>query len=100
MNLQFGNLVDNLVVATDKFMTGSRTRTASAPARSSSQVSKPRIAPVPLLWSAALRVHQDISIQASIEYVDFLPNLVSFIYLVHRIGLSREYSHLADSGRY
>jgi len=81
-------------------MTGSRSRAASAPARSSSQVSKPRIAPVPLLWSAALRVHQDIFIQASIEYVDFLLNLISFLYLVHRVGRSREYNHPADSGYY
>jgi len=48
-------------------MTGTRTRAASAPARSSSHVSKPRIAPVPLLWSAALRVHPGTFIQASIE---------------------------------
>jgi len=78
-------------------MTGSRTRAASAPARSSSQVSKPQIAPVYLLWSAALRVHPATFIQASIEYVDFLPNLVSFIYLVHRVGRSREYNHLGDT---
>ena len=81
-------------------MTSSRTRTTSAPARSSSQVSKPRIAPVPLLWSAALRVHEDIFIRAFIEYVNFLPNLISFIYMVNRVGRSREYNHLADSGHY
>jgi hypothetical protein len=61
-------------------MTGLRARTASAPARSSSQGSKPRVAPVPLLWSAALRVHQDIFIQASIEYADFLLNVISLAY--------------------
>ena len=100
MNPQFSDLIDNLVVITDRFMTGSRTRAASAPARSTSQVSKPRIAPVPLLWSAALRVHQDIFIQASIECVDFLPNLILFIYMVHRVGRSRRYHQLAGSGHY
>jgi len=45
---QFSDLIDNLVVTT-----------------------KLRIAPVPLLWSAALRVDQAIFIQAYIEYVDF-----------------------------
>jgi len=100
VNPQFRDLIDNLVVTTDRFMTGSRTRAASAPARSSSQVSKPRIAPVPLLWSAALRVHPATFIQASIEYADFLPNLILFIYLVHRVGRSREYNHLGDSGNY
>jgi len=64
---QFRDLVDHLVVTTDGSMTRSHTRAASAPARSSSQVSKPRIAPVPLLWSAVLRVHPDTFIQASIE---------------------------------
>ena len=100
MKPQFENLIDNLVVTTDRLMTGSRTRAASAPARSISQVSNPRIPPVPLLWSAALRVHPDTLIQASIEYVDFLRNLILFIYLVHRVGRSREYNHLGDSGYY
>ena len=81
-------------------MMGLRTRTVSAPARSSSRPSKPRVAPVPLLWSAALRVDQGVFIQASTEYVDVLPNLISFIYLVHRVGRSREYNHLAHSGYY
>ena len=78
VNPQFSDLIDNVVVTTDRFMTGLRARTASAPARSSSQGSKPRVAPVPLLWSAALRVHHEIFIQASIEYVIlvFLPNLI------------------------
>jgi len=81
-------------------MTGPRTRAASTPAWSGSQVLKSRIDPVPLLWSAALRVHQDIFIQASIEYVDFQPNLIPFIYLVHRVGRIREYNHLTNSGYY
>jgi len=64
---QFSDLIDNLVVTTDRFITGSRTRAASTSARSSAHGAKPRITPVPLMWSAALRVHQDIFIQASIE---------------------------------
>ena len=64
-------------------MTGLRARsTTCAPARSSLQGPTPRVAPVPLLWSAALRVHQDISVQASIEYVDFLLNFISLAYIL------------------
>jgi len=59
VNPQFNDLIDNLVVTTDRFITGSRPAAAHS-ARS-------RIAPVPLVWSAALRVNWDISIQASIE---------------------------------
>jgi len=58
---QFGDLIDNLVVTTDRLITGSRS------ARSGTQGAKPRIAPVPLVWSAAVRVHRDYFIQASIE---------------------------------
>ena len=63
-------------------MTSLRAHTASAPAQSSSQGQKPRVAPVPLLWSAALRVHQDIFIQTSIEYADFLLNFISLAYIM------------------
>jgi hypothetical protein len=69
-------------------------RTASA--RSSSQGTKPRIAPAPLVWSVALRASRDITIQASIEYVVCLPSLISFICLVLRIGRSREYIDLTN----
>ncbi|KAH9980733.1 hypothetical protein BJV74DRAFT_887561 [Russula compacta] len=63
---QFRNLVDNLIATTDSFIMGSRT--ASNPSsRSSVQEAEPRIAPVPLTWSAALRVSPDILIQASVE---------------------------------
>ena len=83
MNLQFSDLIDNLVVTTDGFMTDLHARTGgSDPSQSSSDVSNPRIAPVPLLWSAALRIHQDIFIQASIECVDFLPNFISLAYIM------------------
>jgi len=51
-------------VTTDGFIMGSRVPSRS---RSSVQGPKPRIAPVPLTWSAAVRVCQDINIQASIE---------------------------------
>ncbi|KAI0285724.1 hypothetical protein BC826DRAFT_1050460 [Russula brevipes] len=56
--------------------------------RSSVQGPKPRIAPVPLTWSAAVRVCQDINIQASIDLwssLDFagqpLKNCVNIIHV-------------------
>jgi len=76
----FSDLIDNLVAATDKLMTGSQAASTSAE-RWRAQGAKPRIAPVPLVWSAALRVNQDIFIQASIEYVAFLQDLILFIYI-------------------
>jgi hypothetical protein len=63
---KFSDLIDRLIVTTDGFIMGSRVPSRS---RSSTQGPKPRIAPVPLTWSAALRVRQDIIIQASIECV-------------------------------
>ena len=42
--------------------------------RPSAHGTKPRIAAAPLVWSAALRVNQDIFIQACIEYVAIRPN--------------------------
>ncbi len=63
---QYGALINNLIVTTDRFIMGSRTAPSS---RSSSQGAKPRIAPIPLAWSVALRASRDITIQASIEYV-------------------------------
>ena len=65
---QFRDLVDNFVATTDRFIMGSRTAPGPS-SRSSVQVAKPRIAPVPLTWSAALRVSPDIIIQAFVEYV-------------------------------
>ncbi|KAF8469329.1 hypothetical protein DFH94DRAFT_232284 [Russula ochroleuca] len=78
---QYGALINNLIVTTDRFIMGSRT--ASNPSsRSSSQGTKPRIAPAPLAWSVALRSSRDITIQASIE-----------------IGRSREYiDHMNEPG--
>ena len=73
---QYGALINNLIVTTDRFILGSRT--APSP-RSSSQKAKPRIAPVPLAWSVALRASMDITIQASIEYVVCLSTIISFI---------------------
>jgi hypothetical protein len=70
---QFGDLIESLVVTTDRFMTGSRMPSGPS-GRSSAHGSKPRIAAAPLVWSAALRVNQDIFIQASIEYVATRPN--------------------------
>ena len=61
---QYGALINNLTVTTDRFMMGSR---AAAISLSSSQGPKSRISPTPLVWSVALRAFQDISIQASIE---------------------------------
>lgn len=96
MRPQFSDLIDNLVVTMDRFIRGPLTASALS-SQSSAQGAKPRIAPVPLLWSAALRVNREFFIQASIEFVDFLLNIISFIYLVHRIGRSREYSYPSRS---
>ncbi|KAI9456397.1 hypothetical protein BJY52DRAFT_1187915 [Lactarius psammicola] len=62
-NSRFVDLLDNLIVTTDRFITDSRAPSA----RSSGQGSKQRVGAVPLAWSAALRVNHDITIQASIE---------------------------------
>ena len=87
---QYGALINNLIVTTDRFIMGART--VSNLSRSSSQGTKPRIAPAPLAWSVALRSSRDISIQASIEYVVCLLTLIPFTYLNLRIGRSREYT--------
>ncbi|KAF8492153.1 hypothetical protein F5888DRAFT_1806885 [Russula emetica] len=73
---QYGALINNLIVTTDRFIMGSHTTPSSL---SSSQGTKPRMAPAPLAWSIALRASRDITIQASIE-----------------IGRSREYIDLTD----
>ena len=73
---QYGALINNLIVTTDRFIMGSRIAPSS---RSSSQGAKPRIAPAPLAWSVALRASRDITIQASIEYVVYLSTLVPLI---------------------
>ena len=92
---QYGALINNLTVTTDRFIMGSLT--ASAPsAESSSQGTMVRTAPGPLAWSVALRASRDITIQASIEYVVCFPTLVLFIYLILRIGRSREYIDHTD----
>ncbi|KAF8265742.1 hypothetical protein EI94DRAFT_1734896 [Lactarius quietus] len=57
------DLIGNLVVATDEFITGSRTPST----RAGVQGTKQRVGAVPLAWSAAVRVNHDIIIQASIE---------------------------------
>ena len=90
---QYSALINNLTTTTDRFIMGSRTAPSS---RSSLQGAKSRIAPAPLTWSVALRASQDITIQASIEYVLRLSTLISFICLVFRIGRSREYMDLTD----
>ena len=87
---QYGALINNLIVTTDRLIMGSR---AAASSRSSSQGAKSRAAPTSLAWSVALRVSRDINIQASIEYVvcsDFHPLSVLFF----RIGRSRQYINL------
>ncbi|KAN0118382.1 hypothetical protein V8E52_005358 [Russula decolorans] len=61
---QYGALINNLIVTTDRFIMGSHTTPSSL---SSSQGTKPRIARAPLAWSIALRASRDITIQASIE---------------------------------
>ena len=99
MRSQFTDLIDNLVVTTDRLLTDARTASANS-SRSSAQGTEPLIAPVPLVWSAALRVNRDIFIQASIECVAFVPNTISLIYLIFRIGRSREFNRLADSSQF
>jgi hypothetical protein len=73
---QYGALINNLIVMTDRFIMGSGTAPST---RSSSQGSKPRIAPTPLAWSVALRASRDITIQASIKNVVCLSTLISLI---------------------
>ena len=58
---QYGALMNNLIVTTDRFIMNSDTTPSSG---SSSQGAKPRIAPTPLAWSVALRASRDITIQA------------------------------------
>ena len=74
---QYGALVNNLSLTTDRSIMGSRVAPSS---RSSSQGAKSRIAAAPLTWSVALRASQDVTIQASIEYVAWLSTLITFIY--------------------
>ena len=73
---QYSALINNLTVTTDRFIMGSR---AAPSSRSSSQGAKSRIAPAPLTWSVAQRASQDISIQASIEYVVLLSTHIFLI---------------------
>jgi hypothetical protein len=93
---QYGALINNLIVTTDRFITGSSTASASS-SRLSSRV-KPRIAPVPLAWSVALGASQDITItiHASIEYVVCLSRFISLSVFVLRIGRSRQYIKFTD----
>ncbi|KAI0261919.1 hypothetical protein BGY98DRAFT_1192678 [Russula aff. rugulosa BPL654] len=63
---QYGALVNNLIVTTDRFILDSSTAHLS-PWSSKGATRKPRIAPAPLAWSVALRASRDITIQASIE---------------------------------
>lgn len=76
----FRDLINNLVVTMDRFLTGSHTTSANY-SQPSAQYTEPLIAPIPLVWSVALRVNWDIFIQASIEYVVIVPNFISFICL-------------------
>jgi len=62
-NPRFIDLVDNLVVTTDRFITDSRAPSTRAVVHREKQ----RIGAVPLAWSVALRVNHDIIIQASID---------------------------------
>ena len=88
---QFGALINNLIMTTDQLIMGSCS--VSTTTRSSSQGMKLRISPAPLVWSVALRASRNITIQATIEYIQvvYLQTLILFICLVLRIGRSREY---------
>ena len=92
---QYGALINNLIVTTDRFIMDSGTAPLS-PWSSKGATRKPRIAPAPLAWSVALRASRDITIQASIEYVVCLSTLTSFICFRSRTGRSREYIDLTD----
>jgi hypothetical protein len=74
-NPRFIDLIENLVVTTDRFITVSRAPST----RAGVQGEKQRVGAVPLAWSAALRVNHDTIIQASIEYVVLLLLLPFFI---------------------
>ncbi|KAI9510653.1 hypothetical protein F5148DRAFT_1177479 [Russula earlei] len=64
VDAQYRDLIGNLVVTTDRLITGSH---AATTLRSNAKSAKSRIAPIPLVWSIAFRASQDISIQTSIE---------------------------------
>ena len=70
MKPSFVELIDNLVGMTDRVITGSRGST-----RASAQAGKQRLGPIPLSWSAAVRVNHDVVIQSTIECVVFVPLL-------------------------
>jgi hypothetical protein len=93
---QYGALINNLIVTTDRCILGSHTTPSSL---SSSQGTKPpaRICHAPLVWSIALRASRDITIQTSIEYVVHLSSRLSNLSVFFlRIGRSREYIDLTD----
>ena len=90
MRPELSDLIGNLVVTTDQFMTGSYTPSSPAE-RANARGQKPRIDIVRLVWSAAVRANPDIIIQASIRYVALLPSSrLVFIYLILRVGQNRE----------
>ncbi|KAH9960954.1 hypothetical protein BJV74DRAFT_954554 [Russula compacta] len=60
------DLIENLIAITDRLLMDSSAASTSS-ARSGIRGTKARIAPVPLAWSAALRVSRDIIIQTFIE---------------------------------
>jgi len=93
---QYGVLIYNLVMTTDKFVMGSRTTASSLRWNPDSKTAKQRIAPTCLAWSVALRASRDITIQASTAYVVSLSTLFSSICLVFSIGGCREYIDLTD----
>ncbi|KAN0127123.1 hypothetical protein V8E53_015061 [Lactarius tabidus] len=59
---RFSDLIENLVVTTDRLITGSRGST-----RAGAQAGKQRLGAVPLSWSAAVRMNHDVIIQSTIE---------------------------------
>jgi hypothetical protein len=88
-------------VTTDRLIKGLPTAPISSPS-SSVQRARPRISPIYLAWSAALRACPEVIIEASIEYVDPLIPLSNtiFIYLVPRVGQSRKYIHLEKPSQF
>ena len=93
---EYGALINNLIVTTDRFIMGFRAAAPSSRSSSEPQGARRRITPAPLSWSVALRASRDITIQASIEYVFVTWRSSHSSVLVLRIGRSREYIDLTD----
>lgn len=64
-NPSFVDLIDHLIVTTDRFITNA----PAGVAQSSVEEARRRVGVVPLAWSAALRVNHEIIVKTTIAYV-------------------------------